>query len=197
MVLRGLADAILINVAVLTSIAIRLVKFVMTGDAANKADYKNFLWNNIIGYRSGAIRLTLVCLIVFYLSGFYSYGHTYRGRYKALVVTHTVSLAYLLYGFLSYFVNGQGLQLGTYLYAWFVSIVLLVGSRLWSSLWSNIVSAETHRFKQTDEENARKVLLVGGAGYIGSALLPMLLEKGDHVRLLDLSLYGAEPIRDF
>src|SRR5262245_51889920 len=126
MVLRGLADAMLINVAVLTSVALRLVKFVMIGDAANKADYTNFLWNNIIGYRSGAIRLTLVCLIVFYLSGFYSYGRTYRGRYKALVVTHAVSLAYLLYGFLSYFVKGHGLPLGTYLYAWFFSTVLLL-----------------------------------------------------------------------
>jgi len=197
MVLRGLADAMLINVAVLTSIAIRLVKFVMTVDAANKADYKNFLWNNIIGYRSCAIRLTLICLIVFSLSGFYSYGRTYRGRYKALVVTHAVSLAYILFGFLSYFISGTGLQLGTYLYAWFVSIVLLVGSRLWSSLWSNMVRAEPHSFKQTDEDKAQKVLLVGGAGYIGSALLPMLLEKGYHVRLLDLFLYGAEPIRDF
>ncbi len=146
MVLRGLADAVLINVAVLTSIAIRLVKFVMTADTANEADYKNYLWNNIIGYRSCAIRLTLICLIVFSLSGFYSYGRTYRGRYKTLVV---------------------------------------------------IVRAETHSFKQTDEDKARKVLLVGGAGYIGSALLPMLLEKGYHVRLLDLFLYGAEPIRDF
>jgi nucleoside-diphosphate-sugar epimerase len=196
-VLRGLADAMLINVAVLTSIAIRLVKFVMTEDAANKVDYKNFLWNNIIGYRNSAIRLTLVCLIVFSLSGFYSYGRTYRGRYKALVVTYAVSLAYFLFGFLSYFISGAGLQQGTYLYAWFISIVLLVGSRLWSSLWSNIVRAETNSFKQTDEDKARKVLLVGGAGYIGSALLPMLLEKGYHVRLLDLFLYGAEPIRDY
>src|SRR5215470_11067219 len=197
MVLRGLADAMLISVAVLTSIVIRLVKFVMTGDASNKVDYKNFLWDNIVGYRSCAIRLTLICLIVFYISGFYSYGRTYRGRYKALVVTHAVSLAYLLHGFLSYFINGPGLQLGTYLYAWFISIVLLVGSRLWTSLWSDIVRAEIHRFKQTDEEKARKVLLIGGAGYIGSALLPMLLEKGYHVRLLDLFLYGADATRDF
>jgi nucleoside-diphosphate-sugar epimerase len=44
---------------------------------------------------------------------------------------------------------------------------------------------------------AQNVLLVGGAGYIGSALLPMLLKKGYHVRLLDLFLYGAEAIRDY
>ena len=196
-VLRGMADAMLINVAVLTSIVIRLVHLIMTGGATDRVNYTNFVWNNIIGYRGCAIRLTVVCLIVFSLSGFYSYGRTYRGRYKALVVTHAVSLAYLLFGFLSYFVNGPGLQRGTYLYAWFVSLVLLVGARLWSSLWSNIVGAETHRFIQTDEDKARKVLLVGGAGYIGSALLPMLLEKGYHVRLLDLFLYGTEAIREF
>jgi nucleoside-diphosphate-sugar epimerase len=197
MVLRGLADAMLVNVAVLTSIVIRLVKFVMTGDTASKVDYKDFLWNNLIGYRSCAVLLTLICLIVFSLSGFYSYGRTYRGRYKALVVTHAVSLAYLLFGFLMYFISGPGLQRGTYLYAWVVSILLLVGSRLWSSLWSNLVRAETNKFKQIDEDKARKVLLVGGAGYIGSALLPMLLEKGYHVRLLDLFLYGSEAIQDF
>jgi nucleoside-diphosphate-sugar epimerase len=44
---------------------------------------------------------------------------------------------------------------------------------------------------------AQNVLLIGGAGYIGSALLPMLLENGYHVRLLDLFLYGAEAIKDF
>src|SRR5262245_13500157 len=196
MVLRLMADVLLINVAVITSIVVRLVKFIMTEDAAETVNYKNFLSNNIIGYRNSAIQLTLVCLIVFYLSGFYSYGRTYRGRYKALVVTHAVSLAYLLFGFLSYIVNRPGLQRGTYLYAWVTSILLLVGSRFCSSLWSNIVRAEIHRFKQAGGDKAQNVLVIGGAGYIGSALLPMLLEKGYQVRLLDLFLYGSEAIQD-
>jgi nucleoside-diphosphate-sugar epimerase len=38
------------------------------------------------------------------------------------------------------------------------------------------------------------VLVIGGAGYIGSALLPKLLNKGYRVRLLDLMLFGIEPI---
>jgi len=196
-VLMGLADAMLINVAVLTSIVIRLVYFIMTEGATGKVNYTNFLHENIFGYRYCAVRLTLVCLIVFSLSGFYSYGRTYRGRYKALVVIYAVSLAYLLFGFLSYLTSGPGLQRGTYLYAWFVSAALLVGSRLWSSLWSNVVRADIHILKQPDEGKAQNILLVGGAGYIGSALLPMLLEKGHRVRLLDLFLYGAEAIQDF
>lgn len=40
----------------------------------------------------------------------------------------------------------------------------------------------------------RTVLVIGGAGYIGSALLPKLLARGHRVRLLDCLLYGTEPI---
>ena len=42
----------------------------------------------------------------------------------------------------------------------------------------------------------RTVLVIGGAGYIGSALLPKLLDRGHRVRVLDRFFYGFEPIRD-
>ncbi len=41
----------------------------------------------------------------------------------------------------------------------------------------------------------RTVLVIGGAGYIGSALLPKLLARGHRVRLFDRMFYGIEPIR--
>jgi nucleoside-diphosphate-sugar epimerase len=40
-----------------------------------------------------------------------------------------------------------------------------------------------------------RILVIGGAGYIGSALLPKLLERGYHVRVLDMLLYGTDPIK--
>ena len=40
----------------------------------------------------------------------------------------------------------------------------------------------------------RHILVIGGAGYIGSALLPKLLDKGYRVRLLDLLLFDTDPI---
>jgi nucleoside-diphosphate-sugar epimerase len=49
------------------------------------------------------------------------------------------------------------------------------------------------RFHPASEAIA-PVLLIGGAGYIGSALLPKLLADGYRVRLLDAFLYGDEPI---
>jgi len=42
----------------------------------------------------------------------------------------------------------------------------------------------------------RTVLVIGGAGYIGSGLLPKLLERGHRVRLLDRLFYGLDPIRN-
>ena len=38
----------------------------------------------------------------------------------------------------------------------------------------------------------QKILITGGAGYVGAQLVPHLLEKGCEVTVLDLMIYGAE-----
>jgi nucleoside-diphosphate-sugar epimerase len=43
----------------------------------------------------------------------------------------------------------------------------------------------------------RNVLVIGGAGYIGSALIPQLLELGYSVRVLDLLIYGDHTVAPF
>src|SRR3972149_1437229 len=39
-----------------------------------------------------------------------------------------------------------------------------------------------------------RVLVSGGAGYIGSVLVPVLIERGCQVRIVDLGLFGTDHI---
>ncbi|MDD5618346.1 MAG: NAD-dependent epimerase/dehydratase family protein [Candidatus Omnitrophica bacterium] len=45
-------------------------------------------------------------------------------------------------------------------------------------------------------ENGKKVLVVGGAGYLGSILIRKLLQDGFKVKVLDILMYGSGSIRD-
>ena len=41
-----------------------------------------------------------------------------------------------------------------------------------------------------------KIFITGGAGYVGSALVPKLLNLGYEVTVLDLMIYGQEVLDD-
>lgn len=196
-VLRVGSDILLINVSILIALAIRffyLVAFELEEDISGRL----LFWNFSKAYRNSAWLLTVICLLVFALSGFYTYGRAYRGRYKAFIVGQAVSLSYLLFGFFQYFL-GDTLQLprGALVLAWLTTMTLLIAARVWSLLWRNVVSAERHLFVPPEQQETQRVLVIGGAGYIGSALLGKLLNSGHKVRLLDLFLYGDEPIHEF
>jgi nucleoside-diphosphate-sugar epimerase len=191
---RVVADILLLNASALTALVLRFLYLVAFEPAPVDVTYNDLFWALVSNYFHIAWLLTAVCLLVFAVSGFYTRGRAYQGRYKALVVTQAVSLAYLLFGFIAYFLGGAlDMPRGALVLAWAVSVVVLVLSRVWALLWSNVVRAEINLEKPTPL-NVARVLVIGGAGYIGSALLPKLLAKGYHVRLLDLLIYGTEPI---
>src|SRR2546428_4070475 len=80
--------------------------------------------------------------------------------------------------------------------AWGISVALLRATRFWSPGWRQLVRAEP-RFGGRPPRRIRNVLIIGGAGYIGSALLPKVLDAGYRVCLLDVLMYGDEPVKAY
>jgi nucleoside-diphosphate-sugar epimerase len=204
-IVRMLADAVLINLALAVSLIARLLWIVAVGDPRIVVDQYT-IWYYERVYLNNSWVLTLLCLTLFTANGFYTYGRFYRGRYKILVVFQAVSLAYLIFGALTYlaqsvFLGTLGAVLnfprGALVLSWALSTTLLIAARAWASIWKDIIQAESKRPGHLGKESIENVLVIGGAGYIGSVLLPRLLEAGYRVRLLDLLLYGTEPIQEW
>lgn len=137
--------------------------------------------------------LSAISLTVFFATGFYSKGRAYYSRYKALVVAHAVTFSFLLFGLANYMFRFTSVPRKTYIVAFICTLASLETARLWARLWTLITANDSPAPRQAKKSND-SVLLIGGAGFIGSALLPKLLSRGYRVRLLDLFVYGQDPI---
>jgi nucleoside-diphosphate-sugar epimerase len=192
-VVRVVADVILVNLGLVAALTVRFLWHVGDAPVPHRVlvDYTH-------AYTSAARILTLVSVVLFWASGFYTRNRAYRGRYKALAVVQAVSASYLILGALSYFTSDVvGLPRAAFILAWGLTVVMLVVARLGAHLWAAIVSSE--QWFAAPSPAARKVesvLVIGGDGYIGSALLARLLARGYRVRVLSLLLYGVEPIQE-
>ena len=194
MLVRMFADAVMIQLALIVALTLRIYWALAFTDGADLADWSQAA---LSAYLQTSWPLTLLSLIVFYINGFYTYGRFYTGRFKALVVTQAVCQSYLLFGFLSFFFAGNlSFPRAALITAWLLTIVMLAGARLWQQIWHHFVHPEREFLQRRREIGGERVLVIGGAGYIGSALLPKLLEQGYHVRLLDVLLFGESPIED-
>jgi nucleoside-diphosphate-sugar epimerase len=196
---RLAADVILVNLAILIALAAGFIYYIAV-EATTAIDFRSTFGWYARAYLFSFWVLTGICVIVFALNGFYTYGRFYRGRYKILIIAQAVSVAYLIFGALVYFTQADQvlfLPRRAFPVAWALTILFLVAARAWAYLWKNVLSAERARQRRPEERRIQTVLVIGGAGYIGSALLPKLLEKGYRVVLLDLLLYGTEPIQEY
>jgi nucleoside-diphosphate-sugar epimerase len=199
MAVRMLADALMTNFALVCALALRfLLQFAIRGRGSLDG-YDAEFWNFVQAYSHCGWLLTAICLLIFTLSGFYTYGRAYQGRYKALVILQAVVQSYLVFGFLTYFfwekLGLVEIPRVALTMAFLIHLGLTLASRTWTFLWERVIRPEREAHLPTNGGRVRNVLVIGGAGYIGSALLPKLLEKGCRVRVLDMFLYGREPIR--
>jgi nucleoside-diphosphate-sugar epimerase len=197
MAVRILADVVLVNAGLVLAVLARYLWSVVVGTDASAPDAALQSWIGV--YARTAWLLTLISILVFYSSGFYTRGRTYQGRYKAVIVMEAVSLSYLIFSFFLFLLREViAWPRSVLIVGWGLTLALVLGARLWMMLWRALVEVE-HRFLASTppEEPIKRVLVVGGAGYIGSALVGRLLEVGHHVRVLDLLLYGDDSIAEY
>ncbi len=193
--LRVIADAIIVNAALIAAFVLRLYLLVAVehSDVAASTIVHEFQQ----AYIHSFWLITLISLGSFYTHGFYTYGRAYCGRFKALIVIEATSLAYLIYSTLTLFAAGAfPMPRGVIVFAWGLTVAMLLVARLWAARWKVVVETEERLLAGSQEKEGKNVLVIGGAGYIGSALLHKLLDEGYKVRVLDLLLFGVEPIQD-
>lgn len=71
------------------------------------------------------------------------------------------------------------------------------GAEYRADLMNRRRAVEKLKASGVDDSNTGTVLVIGGAGYIGSALLPRLLKTHDKVKILDVFMYGKETIAPY
>ncbi len=194
---RVVADILMINVVLGFSLVLHYLWVIGTDRFVGSAH--DVLLGYIQAYLTTFWMLTPISLVIFHLSGFYSYSRFYESRYKILVITQAVSLSYLVFSFFLLLLRDVVMfPRSVLIVGWLLTLITLLGARLWLMTWVNALRKEQPFVSAPTVvagDRIRNVLVIGGAGYIGSALLPRLLEKGYNVRLLDLLLFGPDPIR--
>lgn len=190
--IRLAADLLMLNGALAVG---QLLRFLLLGSQISNTDQYRAVF--ILAFWHCSLMFTPLGAVIFYLSGFYTRGRAYSSRYKALVIIQASMLLFVIAGLISYLLPPKyNLSRGAFLLAWMATSAALVTSRMWAKWWETVV-VESGRVTVSKKNGRPRVLLIGGAGYIGSGLLPKLLDTGYEVRLLESFIYGEGPIAEY
>jgi nucleoside-diphosphate-sugar epimerase len=186
------ADILIVHLSMFVALAISVLY--QTGDGnpvAARAILSSFM-NNYIAF---VWVLSPICLVVFLLNGFYTHSRAYVGRHKTFVVIRGSMLAAIIFLTVELlFIGNRDIGRSVAIPFIIVAASGVASARLVKDLIERRYFLKpkpapwiAHQFD--------RVLVVGGAGYIGSLLVERLLEKGHRVRVLDNLLYGDEALR--
>ena len=145
------------------------------------------------------VSLVFVALPVFYRAGFYTRGRSYSVSYKPVFVAEVTALAVLIWAVAVFLFVLPAPTLRTVVAVTGISAISLTTlARLFVSFSTRHEGKEIKEFQaggSFSEFKPKSVVVIGGAGYIGSGLLTKLLEKGYRVRLVDAFMFGDDPIK--
>jgi nucleoside-diphosphate-sugar epimerase len=188
---RVLADFLTVHASMLLALAVSVTYQTARGHggaaqqliAGFRHYYVTFFW-----------LLSPIFPAVFLCNGFYTHSRAYVGKQKAWVILRGVTLAVMLFytaDFLLFQLHSTGRSVA-------LPFVVLASCGLCSARLLKAVLEKrfSRRPAATGGAPSKRVLVVGGAGYIGSLLVERLLGSGYTVRVLDSLMYGGEPLRN-
>jgi nucleoside-diphosphate-sugar epimerase len=187
---RVIADFLVIHLSMIGALAVSVVYQEATGsgEVAHQLIvnfehyYVSFFW-----------LLSPIFPLTFALHGFYTHTRSYSGKRKNWAILQGVALAVLLFLGANSLLHESSVGRSVA-----VSFVLLASAGLCSSRFLKNYLANRFEVRPIDSaaiaSRKRSVLVMGGAGYIGSLLAERLLQLGYKVRVLDALLYGKEPL---
>jgi len=190
---RMFADVVSVHLCMTVALAFSVVYHKISGQGVRST----FSVGEAAGYyRSECLLLSLLFPVVFLLNGFYTRSRGYIGRYKNLVVLRGVGLSILLFiaaNFLP-FLRESAPRSAVVLFC-LLAMPSLVLNRMAKAAFLD--RFEITRKKLGGPAASRgSVLVLGGAGFIGSCLVRKLLAAGRKVRVMDNLVYGDDAIRD-
>lgn len=129
--------------------------------------------------------LLLLYSLLLGLTGIYNKRKFASVTTKSLLII-TVSFLLVSLSYLLFSLTSPAIQ--------FVSIAapMLILARVFLNVNNRFIRLSTKL-----SSGPRKVLVIGGAGYIGTHTIRLLLEKGYYVRVLDTFMFGKDPIKEF
>jgi len=183
---RVIADYALVHGAMLVALGGSLVYHTLVGNGA-LAEYLARLFSRY--YVSNFQPLSLLFPVVFFSSGLYRPGRERAAGRKFLAVMRAGLVSTLVYLAANYMFFREELVPRSVV----LLFCLLVAAFL---TLARLVIAVLSPRRRVEAPEATSVLIVGGAGYIGSALCRMLLDQGRRVRVLDQLVYGDGAVRE-
>lgn len=148
-------------------------------------------------FKHGWLGLTIVVLFIFISGGVYSRITYFDLKNKVRRLSFYTIASYLLLIFYFFILNkGYLLSRSIILISGIFTIILLIVSRIISYYTKFLIKNEVREGKLIFGKKIKEVLVIGGAGYIGSVLLRKLLRDGYYVTVLDKLLYSDLGIKD-